>query len=107
MCIGSIQSNASACGGACNGPSTETRACNPKDCPGIPLVHFCDVVKMFCASEDAQFKFYHFTFFYNITSLTHWFFSLARDIEGLRFFRRPQERFGNEIKGKSKVKFML
>lgn len=67
MCIGSIQSNASACSGACNGPSVETRACNPKDCPGIPLVYFCDVVKMFCASEDASFKFCYFTFCYNIS----------------------------------------
>lgn len=67
MCIGSIQFNASACGGACNGPSVETRVCNPKDCPGIPLVYFCDVVKMFCASEDASFKFCYFTFCYNIS----------------------------------------
>ena len=37
-----------------------------------------------------------------ITTLTHWFFSLARDSEDLR-----QKIFGNEIKGKSKVKFTL
>ena len=42
-----------------------------------------------------------------ITTLTHWFFSLARDSEGLRFVCRLKKRFGNEIKGKSKVKFSL
>ena len=67
MCIRPKQSNASVCGGACPGSSVETRACNTKDCPGIQLVYSCYVVKMFCASEDVQFKFYYSTFFYNIS----------------------------------------
>ena len=65
MCIGSIQSNASACSGACNGPSVETRACNPKDCPGIPIVYFCD----FCDAKTHRLN--SVILLSVITSLTH------------------------------------
>ena len=51
MCIGTIRSNASVCGGASTGRNVETRACKTKDCPSIPLVYFCYVVKMVCQAK--------------------------------------------------------